>query len=458
MTETDATITNHTLIAWGFKPGKWFPDALSRAKQMQAAGRSSDEIFTALQAMQPVETTLRTNKINYRAFIEPESEMERENLAGVHEAMDGLMRVPTVRAGVVMPDACPAGTIPVGAVVATENAIHPGYHSSDVCCSMAMTVLKRDDDPKRLLDTIFRYVHFGPTKRDKHPVEVPAELISQIERNPFTKGLENIAWGHFTTQGDGNHFYYVGRLQSTGQLTIVSHHGSRGFGAQLFKRGMAAAHRNTRALAPRVPKASSWLVADSREGQDYWNALQIVRQWTKQNHLMLHDAIARELGNKIVDRFWNEHNFVFQKSDGLFYHAKGATPSYAGFSPDDDGRCIIPLNMAEPILITRHANNKAALEFAPHGAGRNMSRTRFLKEHKPQIPTDIDVRFYCGIPDLSELPEAYKNAEQMRTQIDKHQLAEVVDTVLPYGSIMAGDWEHDAPWRKKSRKTGGAAT
>lgn len=173
---------------------------------------------------------------------------------------------------------------------------------------------------------------------------------------------------------------------------------------------------------------------------------------------MLHDAIARELGNKIVDRFWNEHNFVFQKSDGLFYHAKGATPSYAGFSPDDDGRCIIPLNMAEPILITRHANNKAALEFAPHGAGRNMSRTRFLKEHKPQIPTDIDVRFYCGIPDLSELPEAYKSAEQMRTQIDKHQLAEVVDTVLPYGSIMAGDWEHDAPWRKKSRKTGGAAT
>ena len=78
--------------------------------------------------------------------------------------------------------------------------------------------------------------------------------------------------------------------------------------------------------------------ADSQEGEDYWDALQLAREWTKQNHLMLHTAIARSMGNKIEDQFWNEHNFVFRKSDGLFYHAKGATPSYSGFSPDDDGR------------------------------------------------------------------------------------------------------------------------
>jgi hypothetical protein len=24
----------------------------------------------------------------------------------------------------------------------------------------------------------------------------------------------------------------------------------------------------------------------------------------------------------------------------------------------------------------------------------------------------------------------------------------VIDEVIPYGSIMAGDWEADAPWRK----------
>nr|WP_136657499.1 RtcB family protein [Nitratireductor sp. XY-223] len=445
-------MTGKTLIKWGFKPGKWFPDAIAHANRMRSQGNDDNEIFAALQDLQPVEVLMRTNGLAYQAFIEPENDVERENVAAVHKAMDELMRVPTVKAGAIMPDACPAGTIPVGAVVATENAIHPGYHSSDICCSMAMTVLKRADDPARLLDTINEFAHFGPTKRAKHPITAPAEFLSKMESNPFTNGLEDIAWGHFTTQGDGNHFYYVGHLRSTGQLTIVSHHGSRGFGAHLYKRGMSAAYRHTLAIAPRVSKANSWLAADTREGQDYCQALQLVREWTKLNHLCLHDAIAANLGNKIEDQFWNEHNFVFQKSDGLFYHAKGATPSYAGFSPDDDGRTIIPMNMAEPILITQHADNRGALGFAPHGAGRNMSRTRFLKEYEPVIPADIDVRFYCGIPDKSELPDAYKSADQVREQIRKHELANVVDMVDPFGSIMAGDWERDAPWRKRKRQ------
>ena len=65
----------------------------------------------------------------------------------------------------------------------------------------------------------------------------------------------------------------------------------------------------------------------------------------------------------------------------------------------------------------------------------------------------IDVRYFCGIPDLSELPSAYKNAASVRAQIDEFGLAEVVDTIEPYGSIMAGDWQQEAPWRiKKAAK------
>ena len=36
------------------------------------------------------------------------------------------------------------------------------------------------------------------------------------------------------------------------------------------------------------------------------------------------------LGLRIADRFWNEHNFVFRKADGLYYHGKGATPNSLG--------------------------------------------------------------------------------------------------------------------------------
>ena len=118
--------------------------------------------------------------------------------------------------------------------------------------------------------------------------------------------------------------------------------------------------------------------------------MQIVRLWTKANHHAIHDLTATKIGNGVADRFWNEHNFVFRKKDGLFYHGKGATPNWAGFSDDDDGRTIVPLNMAEPVLLLKHKDNKDALGFAPHGAGRNVGRKAFLRENKPRLPTGID--------------------------------------------------------------------
>jgi RNA-splicing ligase RtcB len=452
-------ITGKELIDWGFKPGKWFAGAIEVAQRMERDGQSADAIFAYLQTLQPVEIMPRTNRLPFSVFLEPESDIERENLALVTGAMDALMRVPTVQAGVVMPDACPAGTIPVGGVVAAKDAIHPGFHSADICCSMAITVFKRKDDPKRIMDVAHKITHFGPVVGDhRSGRSMPGELVAAFEANPFLADIVGSGHVNTGTQGDGNHFLFVGHLRSTGQPAIVTHHGSRGPGALLYKRGMAAARRHTKIVSPRTPEGAAWLDAESKVGREYWDALQTIRLWTKNNHLGIHDRIAAALGNAIVDRFWNEHNFVFRRSDGLFYHAKGATPSFAGFSPDDDGRTLIPMNMSEPILIARHMDRKEALGFSPHGAGRNMSRTRYIREVigaravedvMKKETAGLDVRFWCGKPDLSELPGGYKSASQVVGQIGKQKLAEIVDHVDPYGSIMAGDWEQDAPWRKK---------
>ncbi len=112
---------------------------------------------------------------------------------------------------------------------------------------------------------------------------------------------------------------------------------------------------------------------------------------------------------------------------------------------------IIPLNMAEPILIVEGCENKVALKFAPHGAGRNMSRTYYKNNFEAAYPDDIDVRFYYGHPDESELPSAYKDASSIISSIKENQLTHIVDKVIPYGSIMAGDWEKDAPWHNKKK-------
>lgn len=323
---------------------------------------------------------------------------------------------------------------------------------------MAITVFKRGDDPKRILDIAEKITHFGPGARKKDPFKMSSDLAARFAGNRFLSDMLDSGSANLGTQGDGNHFLYVGHLRSTGQPAIVTHHGSRGPGALLYKRGMQAAKRHTAIVSPKTPAGAAWLDAESDEGRAYWDALQAIRLWTKENHFGLHDRIQAALGNQIVDRFWNEHNFVFRRDDGLFYHAKGATPSFAGFSPDDDGRTLIPMNMAEPILITGHCDKRAALGFAPHGAGRNMSRTRYLREFIGDRPiadvmsaetAGLDVRFWMGTPDASELPAAYKSAPQVIGQIEKHGLAEVNDYVDPYGCIMAGDWEKEMPWRKK---------
>jgi RNA-splicing ligase RtcB len=159
----------------------------------------------------------------------------------------------------------------------------------------------------------------------------------------------------------------------------------------------------------------------------------------------------------MVDRFWNEHNFVFKDED-LFYHAKGATPLDDKFVPDSkNGLRLIPLNMSMPVLIVKGQTTENNLGFAPHGAGRNLSRkahkrtkaNKTIEQVFAEETQGLDIRFFSNNIDISELPSAYKDAHSVKRQMQEFGLGEVVDEIMPYGCIMAGDWETDAPWRKK---------
>jgi RNA-splicing ligase RtcB len=459
-------ITGKTLIEWGYAPGPWFAAAIAAAEAARASGAHESAIRAVVAghapAPDPDPVALRAHgDLPYTLNIRAEEAGDADNIAMVEKHMADLMRVPTLAAGTVMPDACPSGaapgTIPVGGVVAAREAIHPGMHSADICCSMAVSVLG-DLDPTPVLDAGMKLSHFGGGGRPySHDLRPPDSLMAAFAENKFLALTTEAARHHFATQGDGNHFFYVGRLASTGQVALVTHHGSRKPGALLYKAGMELAERYRQRLSPETPAHSAWIPSETEDGRSYWDALQLIRTWTKKNHFAIHDAVAGHLGAKVKDRFWNEHNFVFRKSDGLFYHAKGATPAWADFAADSSGLTLIPLNMAEPILIARGLDAAHGLGFAPHGAGRNFSRSAYMRRHAGKTEAQmvaeqtagIDARFFCGIPDVSELPGAYKSAASVRRQIADYGLAEIVDTIEPVGSIMAGDWQRDAPWRRK---------
>ena len=223
---------------------------------------------------------------------------EEENILKVRETMTALMRTPTLEAGAIMPDACPAGpvgTIPVGGVVAARNAIHPGMHSADICCSVMMTDLGHAD-PKAVLDAAQSVTHFGPGGRaegDRMPA--PDDLIEAFHENRFLQNPKSLhmAEAHLGTQGDGNHFLFVGRSRKTGRTAMITHHGSRGPGAVLYKHGMAAAERYRAEISPQTARQNAWIPADSEDGQAYWAALQVIREWTKANHTSIHQASAQ---------------------------------------------------------------------------------------------------------------------------------------------------------------------
>ena len=459
--QTNTPFTGKDLIARGYRPAPWFSEALDHVNARALTGEALDTYLQQFKAPDPL--PLHTAPVNYRLNIAADGAEEAGNVAKVQQTMDLVMRTPTVTAGSVMPDACPAGppgTIPVGGVVVAENAIHPGMHSADICCSVMCTDLG-DADPKLVLDAAQAVTHFGPGGRERDAqYRIPAEIATAFADNRFLNNKRSIRLmrEQLGTQGDGNHFLYVGRSAATGHTLLVTHHGSRGPGALLYNHGMKLAERYRQHLSPDTPKQNAWIPFDTEDGRDYWAALQIIRSWTKVNHEVIHDATARGVGYAVQDRFWNEHNFVFR--DGTrFYHAKGATPLVDAFVPDGNGLRLVPLNMAEPILVVRGEATPANLGFAPHGAGRNHSRSA---HRRAQTATDeqvfrretqgLDVRFYSGHIDTTELPSAYKDAATVRRQMTAFGLGEVVDEIRPYGCIMAGDWQKDAPWRKRKRR------
>ena len=184
-------ITGKTLIAWGYRPGPWFAAAIAAAEKARASGAGEAAIRAVVDGFapppEPAPVGLRApGDLAYTLNIRAEEPEDADNIASVERHMADLMRVPTLTAGTVMPDACPAGaapgTIPVGGVVAAKDAIHPGMHSADICCSMALSVFG-DANPTALLDAGMKVSHFGGGGRTpSHDIDAPGRAAGRVRR------------------------------------------------------------------------------------------------------------------------------------------------------------------------------------------------------------------------------------------------------------------------------------
>jgi tRNA-splicing ligase RtcB (3'-phosphate/5'-hydroxy nucleic acid ligase) len=363
------------------------------------------------------------------------------------EAVNQMARaclLPVSVAGALMPDAHVGYGLPIGGVLATENAVIPYAVGVDIACRMKMTVLDlplRDLEQKqdRLTRAIEAETRFGVgasfKERRAHDV-----LDADWSVSPITKQHKDKAWSQLGTSGSGNHFVEfglftarekIGGLEPGTYVALLSHSGSRGTGASVCDHYSKIAFSQFPDL-PGELKRLAWLSLDSQEGQEYWAAMELMGLYAAANHACIHQHIAAKLGAQVLLDLENHHNFAWKERhviEGVerevIVHRKGATPA----GKDVPG--IIPGSMATPGFVVRGKGNAESLNSASHGAGRLMSRkaanekfdwkevNRFLRERGVTLISS----------GLDEVPMAYKNIhEVMAAQSD---LVEVIGQFDP---------------------------
>ena len=353
-------------------------------------------------------------------------DLEPSAVAQLHNACS----LPVSVAGALMPDAHQGYGLPIGGVLATENAVIPFAVGVDIACRMKLTVLDLpveaiDGQRGRLVRALEEETRFGVgatfRKRRQHPVMDQDWTVS-----PVTIALKDKAWSQLGTSGSGNHFVEYGTLtldrddlglKAGVYLALLSHSGSRGTGAGV------AEHYSKLALGrhgelPRELSHLAWLDLDSAEGQEYWAAMELMGRYAAANHELIHGHIARNLGVSVLLDIENHHNFAWRETHGgreLIVHRKGATPAAAGTLG------IIPGSMGTPGYVVRGRGEPTSLNSASHGAGRKMSRTKakemFTWHEAKKFLTDRHVDLLSA--GLDEVPMAYKDiGEVMAAQRD----------------------------------------
>jgi tRNA-splicing ligase RtcB (3'-phosphate/5'-hydroxy nucleic acid ligase) len=348
--------------------------------------------------------------------------------------MERACRLPVSLAGALMPDAHVGYGLPIGGVLATDNAVVPYAVGVDIACRMKMTVLdlplsdlehRRD----RLTGAIEAETCFGVGAffRNRRQHEV---MDADWSFSPVTRSHKDRAWSQLGTSGSGNHFVEFGLftvqtelrgLPPGDYLALLSHSGSRGTGAAVCD------HYSKLALArhPELPRDLSrlaWLPLDSAEGQEYWAAMELMGRYAAANHALIHQHIARHLGAAVLLDLENHHNFAWRERHRIggverevIVHRKGATPA------GRDMLGIIPGSMASPGFVVRGKGSDESLHSASHGAGRLMSRTAAVKtlswEKARRVLKQQGVTLISA--GLDEVPMVYKDIHQvMAAQAD----------------------------------------
>lgn len=420
----------------------------------------------------------------------------------------------------VLPDGHAGYGFPIGGVGATdyeEGVISPGGVGYDINCGVRLMVTNLDEKDVRpriqeLINAIFRNVPSGLGSRrkdfqvtrnelDRIAVEGARYVIERfglgwpedlkhIEEEGCLEGADpsyvsaaakERGLPQIGTLGSGNHFLEVQVVDKIfderaakkmgitheGQVTVLVHTGSRGYGHQICSDYLRVMERAAHKYGIRLPdRELACAPAKSKEAESYLKAFacavnfafanrQAISHWVRQSFAEVFKQPAETLGLELV--YDVAHNIVKLEEhvvDGIkrkvWVHRKGATRSFPAGHPlvPEDYRDI-----GQPVLLPGSMGtaswvllgNPRAMEMTfgstAHGAGRTASRAEAKRRlTATQVIQDLNRRGIYIRSDsmetvVEEADQAYKNVDIVAEVSHKAGIGTKVARLIPIGVV-----------------------
>jgi tRNA-splicing ligase RtcB len=436
----------------------------------------------------------------------------------LEQAANSAMLPGIVKAAYAMPDIHQGYGLPIGAVVATRmdgGVVTPGGVGYDINCGVRLLrteLTKAEVLPriKELVNLLFTEVPTGVGSHGKvrltrenqtQPLTDGArwavsqgmgepEDLTHTEASGCIPGADPDAVSHranergrdqLGTLGSGNHFLEIQLVERIydeqaanvlglfpGQVTVLLHTGSRGFGHQVCTDYLAGMERAVKKYGIQLPdrqlacapvdsdEATAYLGAMRAAANYAWANRQCLTHWTREAFQRIFKKSPRDLGMSVVyDVAHNiakvEEHEVDGKKMQLVVHRKGATRAFPPGHPELPERyrsigqpVLVPGDMGRASFVL--VGTKGAMEetfgSTCHGAGRLLSRAAAIKaargrsiERELEDTHGVYVRATGRDSVKEEMPEAYKNVQDVVTVCHNAGISKMVAKLRPLGCI-----------------------
>lgn len=431
----------------------------------------------------------------------------------LEQVVNGATLPGIVKGSMAMPDMHFGYGLPIGGVVATrleDGVVSPGGTGYDINCGVRLlrTNLNSQEveaSALRLANELFQNIPTGIGSRgdirlsgseysdvlvdgarwavkrgygavdDIEHIEAQGSLDGADPGSVGQKALER-GKNQLGTLGSGNHFLEVQVVEEVffpkaadafglfpGQITVMIHTGSRGFGHQVCTDYLQEMERAVRKYGIVLPdRQLACAPLSSPEGKSYLSAMRAAANYAWANRQCLAGLTERVferifqtgpagLGMSCVyDVAHNivkiEEHIVDGKKMTLAVHRKGATRSFPPGHPEVPASCkevgqpvIIPGDMgrASYVLVGTQKAMEETFGSTCHGAGRLMSRHEAIKQTKGRAierelgDLGIIVRSAGRHTLKEEAPEAYKNVTEVVNVVEKAGISLKVARLRP---------------------------